>query len=413
VTANPVELIGGYTTTGNVAKADVVAFSKARIPIVMADATEIRNTLLAGQLVVSLKANGFTYLQDTADTTTADDGVNCIISNDGKRFKIAVVTNAVRATMPAHTLKGNATGSTANEADIDVAALALKASPVSADIILIQDSAAGNALKKTTVGGLVVAGFPMRSYLAGLTLSTAGSSRTFGIAAGLATDSANTSMLSLASAYTKTTSAWALGTAVGALDTGTIANSTWYHAYLIQRPDTGVVDVLISLSATSPTLPTNYTLFRRIGSMKTDGSSPAAWIAFIQFGDSFFWSIHVVDVAGGTSISANTDTPVTLTVPPGLRVSPFINVGSSSAFNNGGITVRSPDLMPSVSQTDSSNGTETFWWILANGSSATRQTATLIDLWTNTSSQVVARTIISTSYNVVTLGWRDLRGKLD
>lgn len=56
-----------------------------------------------------------------------------------------------------------------------------------------------------------------RSYLAGLTLSTAGSSATFGISAGVAVDSTNAGFMSLASAYTKTTSAWAVGTATGAL----------------------------------------------------------------------------------------------------------------------------------------------------------------------------------------------------
>lgn len=42
--------------------------------------------------------------------------------------------------------------------DVDVTALTLKASPVSGDIVLIQDSAASNAFKKTTVGALASAG---------------------------------------------------------------------------------------------------------------------------------------------------------------------------------------------------------------------------------------------------------------
>jgi hypothetical protein len=97
-------------------------------------------------------------------------------------------------------------------------------------------------------------------YLSGLTLSTAGASATFGIAAGAANDTASGGMMTLASAYTKTTSSWVVGTGNGALDTGAIANSTWYHVYLIKRIDTGVVDILISGSATSPTMPTGYTL---------------------------------------------------------------------------------------------------------------------------------------------------------
>ena len=47
----------------------------------------------------------------------------------------------------------------------------------------------------------------------------------------------------LASAYTKTTGSWAVGSGNGGLDTGTITNSTWYHVFLMQRPDTEVVDI--------------------------------------------------------------------------------------------------------------------------------------------------------------------------
>lgn len=86
MTANPVELIGGLTNTSNVAKADIVAWAKARVPQVLADATELRNTVLAAQTKVNIKLLG-DYYQDTADTTTADDGLTCIISSDGKRFK--------------------------------------------------------------------------------------------------------------------------------------------------------------------------------------------------------------------------------------------------------------------------------------------------------------------------------------
>lgn len=150
----------------------------------------------------------------------------------------------------------------------------------------------------------------LASALSGLTLSTAGSSATFGIAAGCA------SGMTLSSAYTKTASAWAVGTAAGALDTGAIANSTWYHVWLIMRPDTGVVDVLVSLSATAPTMPTNYTFKRRIGAMKTNGS--AQWTKFTQLGDLFTW-----DLAATNDINAApTASPVSLAVnvPTGLNV---------------------------------------------------------------------------------------------
>ena len=54
------------------------------------------------------------------------------------------------------------------------------------------------------------------------------------------------------------------------LDTGSKANSTWYHVYLISNGATTAG--LASLSSTSPTLPSGYTYFMRVGAMQTDGS---------------------------------------------------------------------------------------------------------------------------------------------
>ena len=54
------------------------------------------------------------------------------------------------------------------------------------------------------------------------------------------------------------------------LDAGSKANSTWYHVYLISNGATTAG--LASLSSTSPTLPSGYTYFMRVGAMQTDGS---------------------------------------------------------------------------------------------------------------------------------------------
>lgn len=92
---NPIELVGGLINTANVIKADLVAWVKGRVPQVLADATELRNTILAGQNVVKLKSTGVDYRLDTSDTTTSDDGVTCIVSADAFRFKALVASTTV------------------------------------------------------------------------------------------------------------------------------------------------------------------------------------------------------------------------------------------------------------------------------------------------------------------------------
>lgn len=143
----------------------------------------------------------------------------------------------------------------------------------------------------------------LKGQIYGVQLSAAGASASFSITAGEAADSTGVDLLLLASAYTKTTSAWAVGTGNGGLDTGgAVTINTNYAVYLIKRPDTGVVDVIFSLNATTPTLPANYTLYRRIGWIRTDGSSQ--WWKFQQTGDYFQYGAAKIDYSAfavGTS----------------------------------------------------------------------------------------------------------------
>lgn len=239
------------------------------------------------------------------------------------------------------------------------------------------------------------------NLISGLTLSAAGSTGTFGIAAGQAADSTNAALLILGSAYTKTTSAWAVGSGNGGLDTSSIANATWYHVWLIKRVDTGVVDVLFSTSASSPTMPTNYTLKRRIGSMRTDGS--AQWIAFTQNGDEFLWSSPILD-ANNVTPGATTASSLTLNVPSGVKVnaltSLFLNYVSATTYA----------LITSLDTTDVSPAPSTGMVTTVNSSGNVGVVA--LSTRTNTSSQVRARfSSTGCAYYLYTLGWNDKRGK--
>ena len=69
-------------------------------------------------------------------------------------------------------------------------------------------------------------------------------------------------------------------TGANALDTGTVAASTWYAVWAIYNETT--VAGLLSLSATAPTMPSGYTHKGRIGWVRTDGSSNL--LRTIQYG---------------------------------------------------------------------------------------------------------------------------------
>jgi hypothetical protein len=255
---------------------------------------------------------------------------------------------------------------------------------------------------------LVDRDMPERGHIAGLTLSTAGSSATFSVAAGQCADKNNTVMMILAAAMSKTTSAWAAGTGNGSLDTGSIANSTGYHVWLIKTA-AGVVDVLTSTSATAPTLPTGYTLSRRIGWMKTDGS--AQWTKFVQDGDLFEWDTPVADIsAANPGTSAVTRT---LSVPSGVNVQARVQAGVISA-SGAGITyalftdLATADVVPIQAKSDLPAT-----WTGGNGVSSS---TALKDIRTNTSAQIRSRISFSdasVSVNINTLGWLDARGRND
>ena len=241
----------------------------------------------------------------------------------------------------------------------------------------------------------------LQNYLTGLTLSYS-STTVFGIAAGEAADSTNVSLMLLASAYTKTTSSWAVGSGNGGLDTGAIGAASWYHVYLIQRPDTGVVDVLFSLSASSPTLPANYTLFRRIGSLKTSSSQ---WVSFTQYADKFIWAAYVADVNGTPSASR---VLTTLSVPTGVVVSALfraeLTIAGSATLGMQLVAIIENDVA-----TTAVNGN----LYVTSPTGNTCIVAGNYEILTDTSARIGVRgSAAAGTVTVNTYGWIDTRGRL-
>lgn len=92
--------------------------------------------------------------------------------------------------------------------------------------------------------------------------------------AGRVADSTAASMLILESAMTKQIdSAWTSGNNAGGLFSGTVANSTTYYCFLIQKDTDETIDCGFDTSSTAANIPSGYTKYRRIASLATDGSA--------------------------------------------------------------------------------------------------------------------------------------------
>lgn len=442
-------MVGGQTAT--IASAGTTSLGSATAPyaaVTISGTTGITSfgsSARIGQLFFLTFSGALTItynvtsmiLPGAASITTASGATALMQYLGSSNWKMLFYNpNSASPLLAAYTLRGNNTNAAAAEADISISGLTAKTTPVGADLVVISDSAASNAFKKLSLTNLVgtlavtsiagnVGAFTLgddltnstniikrnisysQGYLSGLTLSTAGTSATFSVAAGVATDSTAAGMMLLSSALSKTTGNWAVGSATGSFDgTGSspASNAGWYHVHLIKRVDTGVVDVLTSNSASAPTLPTNYTLFRRIGSMKTNGSFQ--WIKFTQTGDVFLWDAIVADATTTATNANSARTSLTLTVPTGLT--------NISALFKGNIFAPSGSqlnfIFSSLLSSDQSAGTLTFAdLVIPTGSgTASGNFERIVD----SNAQIGWRSSVSgDTFSVGTYGWKDPRGQ--
>lgn len=243
-----------------------------------------------------------------------------------------------------------------------------------------------------------------RGFLFGLT--TTPGANTIDVAVGTAaTDDAIPVLMTLAAPISKNVNAvWAVGNgAGGCLDGAGLANGTG-HIYLIQRPDTGVVDVAVSASLT-PVLPTNYTRKRRIFSFTRVA---AANTLYTQVGDLAMLQQVVADLTvnnPGTAAVLRT-----LNVPSGIPIEAIFNwrAGNSGAVNTYGIGFSSP-LLPAPVSTGHYQ-VISVW----NGAGAVASIGGEMRIKTATAQ---IRTISNysdavCSLSMYTVGWTDTRGRL-
>lgn len=268
------------------------------------------------------------------------------------------------------------------------------------------------ALPSTSGTLALTSDIAQKGYIYGLTLAnnTTDATNDIDIAAGSAADSTGSALLSLATIITKRLdAAWAVGNGNGFLDTGAIANTT-YHVFLIRRPDTGIVDVLASASPSAPTLPVNYTQFRRIGSILR---ASGVIVPFSQNGDEFLRVNTILDVAANNP--GTLAVTRTLSVPTGIVVGAMFSALARNVANNFSFDTYFSSLVQAdevvgqivapLSQTGGS-------YTIAGGS--TLAASGNLTIRTNTSAQIRTRALGSdancTLY-ISTYGWIDTRGK--
>jgi hypothetical protein len=240
----------------------------------------------------------------------------------------------------------------------------------------------GSPFTKNNVNNELTRAVKYSRQLSGLTLSNNATDATndIDIAIGGCTDSTGTEIMDLTSGITKRLDAgWSVGTNQGGLDTGSKANSTWYYLYVIKRLDTNVTDVIFSVSPTSPTLPANYSTFRKIGAVRTSGAG--AILAFYQVGTEFFLKTFVNDISV-TNLSTSR-VAYTITAPPNTKATLMLRGFKSSAYSILFTSINDTDQTPDA---DFNN--------LRGSNSSTQTTLSII---TNASSQIGARSDTSST----------------
>ena len=224
-------------------------------------------------------------------------------------------------------------------------------------------------------------------------------------------DSTNVQMLHVDTALVKQIDAnWAAGTGAGGFPSGlTLSADTWYYLFVIGNVD-GTVDAGFDTSATAANLLTDaggsgYTLYRRVGSVLTDGSSNIiAFTATEIAGGGLLveWTDPPLDL--DSSAIGTSATTVALTTPTGYKTMARLNAITANAGGSVVATIRSAgnqDEAPSATAAPLGN------LAAASGGVALAEG---VEVLTDTSAQVFVRaSIASTVVRIATLGWTDYR----
>lgn len=251
---------------------------------------------------------------------------------------------------------------------------------------------------KQAIDAFVSDSLPL-NYFSGLTLANNSGAPLTTVDVGIGTcrnttDTVDINITAVTRGILQASGSWAAGDNQNKLDTGAKAISTWYHVFAIRKTSDGSGDILFSLSATSPTMPSGYAGHRRISSIRTDASGNI--LGFINVGARFVWKTPVVDIAIGVN---TTKTLYVIKVPTGVRV-----LGKVGIQGNGG------DFNYWVEEADAGAMPASMYYGVLTGIGDDRG-GQPHEIITNTSGQLVAQTGSAVSaLNISTLGWSEIRG---
>lgn len=192
---------------------------------------------------------------------------------------------------------------------------------------IVPNGVSGSSLQMVGTSPQFVAAAPNQlpqGYLFGLTIENNGASPldTIDVNVGRCRSQDNTSDLVISVLMTKfANTLWNQGTNEGGLDAGSLGpNQTW-HVYIISNISS--VDVIFSQNGISPSLPSGFSLYRRVGSFTTNASSQIR--QFSQFGNRFIYTERPVVSQSGVAVGIG-GTPIILNgIPSDIRVRPIIS----------------------------------------------------------------------------------------
>lgn len=222
------------------------------------------------------------------------------------------------------------------------------------------------------------------------------------IAAGGCADATNVYWMVCAALTKRLDAAWAVGSNQGGLDTGSIGNSD-YYIWRIARSDTGVVDVLFSLSSTAPTMPANYDYKRLVGWFKRVGGAIVAFHTYETEGGGIemAWDAPTLDINLANTLTTSRRTDA-VKVPLNFSVVADLNVVVYDASSNYQVNICCPDqtdVAPSATATPLHNA-----W---SSTGTTIATGVNLKVRTSAAGLIAARSIAATVdlYAVVTVGF--------